>query len=166
MTLSLQEHPRRDLPSPVLFRRLFDGRRRRPRITLIEDDAAIAVMYRLQLVSDGFDVDPAKFYRPDASPAGEAGKPASEGALEKAALEAARTAAALGWTAFPLPMGDSSLPDLRRVRQNPTPQVPLGGKIILHSKKPEEAAKDQAPAPPALLAPQQPLQLLPEQPLP
>jgi DNA-binding response OmpR family regulator len=60
MTLSLQEHPRLELPSPVLFRRLFDGRRRRPRITLIEDDAAIAVMYRLQLVSDGFDVEIAR----------------------------------------------------------------------------------------------------------
>jgi Ca-activated chloride channel homolog len=104
----------------------------------------------LLLVSDGFDVDPARFYDAD--------KPAaSEGALEKTALEGARTAAALGWTVFPLPMGDSTLPDLRRVRPNPTPKVPLGGKIILGGKKPEEAAKDQPPAPPTLLAPQQPL---------
>ncbi|MBW8874168.1 MAG: VWA domain-containing protein [Acidobacteria bacterium] len=116
----------------------------------------------LLLVSDGFDVDPAKFYRPDASPSGEAGKPASEGVLETTALETARTAAALGWTAYPLPMGDSSLPDLRRVRQNPTPQVPLGGKIILGGKKPEEPAKDQPPTPPSLLAPQQPLNWMAE----
>jgi hypothetical protein len=40
----------------------------------------------LMLVSDGFDVDPEKYYRPDSVPAGEAGttaaaSPASEGAL-------------------------------------------------------------------------------------
>jgi VWFA-related protein len=109
----------------------------------------------LLLVSDGFDVDPAKFY--------EADKPAaSEGALEKTALETARTAAALGWTAYPLPMGDSSLPDLRRVRPNPTAKVPLGGKVILGGKKPEETAKDQPPVPPPLLAPQQPLNWMAE----
>ncbi len=109
----------------------------------------------LLLVSDGFDINPMKFY--------EADKPAaSEGALEKTALETARTAAALGWTAYPLPMGDSSLPDLRRVRPNPTAKVPLGGKIILGGKKPEEAARDQPPAPPSLLAPQQPLNWMAE----
>jgi DNA-binding response OmpR family regulator len=43
-----------------MFRRLFEGNRRRPRIALIEDDGAIAVMYRLQLVSDGFDVEIAR----------------------------------------------------------------------------------------------------------
>jgi Ca-activated chloride channel homolog len=113
----------------------------------------------LLLVTDGFDVNPEKFYRPDSTPAAGAGTAASagEGALEKTGLEAARTAAALGWTVFPLPMGDSSLPDLRRVQPHSTPQVPLGGKIILGRKKPEEAAKDQPPPAPELLAPQEPL---------
>ena len=106
----------------------------------------------LLLVSDGFDVDPVKFYAAD--------KPAaSEGALEKTALETARTAAALGWTTYPLPMGDSTLPDLRRMRPNPTAKVPLGGKIILGGKKPEETPKEQAPP---LLAPQQPLNWMAE----
>jgi Ca-activated chloride channel homolog len=109
----------------------------------------------LLLVSDGFDVDPEKFYHPTEVPT-------SEGALEKPALEAARTAAALGWTAFPLPMGDSSLPDLRRVRPNPTPKVPVGGTVTLGRKKPEAAAKDQTPPLPALLAPQQPLSWMAE----
>lgn len=118
----------------------------------------------LMLVSDGFDVDPEKFYRPDPAPAGDSGTaaPIREGALEKTGLETARTAAALGWTVFPLPMGDSSLPDLRRVKPNPTPQVPLGGKVILGRKKPEEAAKDQPPPTPELLAPQQPLNWMAE----
>jgi VWFA-related protein len=118
----------------------------------------------LLLVTDGFDVDPEKFYRPDSAPPAETGTatPVTEGALEKTGLETARTAAALGWTVFPLPMGDSSLPDLRRVKSNPTPQVPLGGKIILGRKKPDEPAKDQPPPAPELLAPQQPLNWMAE----
>jgi Ca-activated chloride channel family protein len=118
----------------------------------------------LLLVSDGFDVDPEKYYRPDSAPAGEAGTatPANEGALEKTGLETARTAAALGWTVFPLPMGDSSLPDLRHLKPNPTPKVPLGGKITFGRAKPDEAAKDQPPPAPELLAPQQPLKWMAE----
>jgi VWFA-related protein len=108
----------------------------------------------LLLVSDGFDVDPEKFYRPSETPV-------PEGALEKPALETARTAAALGWTAFPLPMGDSSLPDLRRVRPGGNPKV-LGGTVPLGRKKPEAPPKDQTPPPPALLAPQQPLSWMAE----
>jgi len=118
----------------------------------------------LLLVTDGFDVDPEKFYRPDSTPSSEpaTSAPTGEGALEKTGLEAARTAASLGWTVFPLPMGDSSLPDLRRIKPNPTAQVPLGGKIILGRKKPDEAAKDQPPPTPELLAPQQPLKWMAE----
>ena len=56
---------------------------------------------RLFLVSDGFDVNPEKFYRMALSPRG-------TGALEKAALETARTAAALGWIVLPLPVGDAT----------------------------------------------------------
>jgi VWFA-related protein len=111
----------------------------------------------LLLVSDGFDVDPEKFYRPTETPA-------TEGALEKPALEAARTAAALGWTALPMPMGDSSLPDLRRVRPGANPKI-VGGTVTLGRKKPDAAAtaaKDQPPPLPALLAPQQPLSWMAE----
>ncbi|HTG35438.1 MAG TPA: VWA domain-containing protein [Thermoanaerobaculia bacterium] len=104
------------------------------------------------LVSDGFDVNPAKFYRGSLAE--------GDGALERTALETARTAAALGWIVFPLPVGDSTLPDLRRVRPRSTPQVPIGGTITLGGKKP--AAKDQPPPPPALLAPQEPLSWMAE----
>ncbi len=99
------------------------------------------------LVSDGFDVDPAKFYRGALAE--------GEGALEKTALETARTAAALGWIVLPLPLGDSTLPDLRRVHPRSTPQVPIGGTISL-GRKPAEP-KDQPLPMPGLLAPQEPL---------
>ncbi len=107
-----------------------------------EGDAPRAVF----LVSDGFDVNPAKFYRGSLAE--------GDGALERTALETARTAAALGWIVFPLPVGDSTLPDLRKVRPRSTPQAPIGGTITLGRKTP---AKDQPPPPPALLAPQEPL---------
>ncbi len=105
----------------------------------------------LLLVSDGFDTDPAKFY----------GLESTEGALEKVALETARTAAALGWTALPLPVGDEGLPDLRRFRNRPTPQVPIGGTITLGRKKPEAPTEIQ-PSLPALLSPGEPLLWLAE----
>lgn len=107
----------------------------------------------LLLVSDGFDADPAKFYQPDSSQ--------EKGVLEKVALETARTVAALGWTALPLPVGDAALPDLRRFRSRPTPQVPIGGTVTLGRKKPEAPAEAQ-PALPALLAPDEPLLWLAE----
>jgi Ca-activated chloride channel family protein len=113
-----------------------------------EGDAPRAVF----LVSDGFDVNPAKFYRGSLAE--------GDGTLERTALETARTAAALGWIVFPLPVGDSTLPDLRKVRPRSTPQVPIGGTITLGGKKP--AAKDQPPPPPALLAPQEPLSWMAE----
>jgi len=97
------------------------------------------------LISDGYDVDPAKFYH---------GVSGDEGALEKSALEAARVAAALGWTVFPLPVGDATLPDLRRVQPHGTgnPKTPIGITINRKGTPPE-----QAPPPPSLVAPQQPL---------
>jgi VWFA-related protein len=105
------------------------------------------------LVSDGYDVDPARFYRGSLLKPGEK---LSEGALEKTGLETARTAAALGWTVLPVPMGDSTLPDLRRVRPRSTPQAPIGGSIVFGRKK-EEGKESPPPPPPALLAPQEPL---------
>jgi len=104
------------------------------------------------LVSDGFDLDPARFYRGLLAE--------GEGALEKTAAETARTAAALGWTVYPMPVGDATLPDLRRVKPRSTPKVPLGGTITLGRKKPEGA--DQPPPPPVLQAPREPLTWLAE----
>jgi DNA-binding response OmpR family regulator len=43
-------------PSPNL-QHLDDGGPRRPRVLLIEDDASIALMYQLQLVNDGYEVE-------------------------------------------------------------------------------------------------------------
>jgi Ca-activated chloride channel family protein len=101
------------------------------------------------LISDGYDVDPGKFYH---------GVSSDEGALEKSALESARVAAALGWTVYPLPVGNATLPDLRRVQPHGTdnPKAPIGV-TINRGKAPE------GPAPlPALAAPQQPLTWLAE----
>lgn len=114
----------------------------------------------LFLVTDGFDADPEKFYRKEVAASGSPGEgPASEGALEKVGLETARTAAALGWTAFPLPVGDATLPDLRRVQRRSTPQVPVGGTIKLGGKKED---KDAPPPLPSLLAGNEPLVWLSE----
>jgi DNA-binding response OmpR family regulator len=45
-------------PRPSLFwPRLDPGDRRKARLVLIEDDMAIALMYQLQLVNDGFEVE-------------------------------------------------------------------------------------------------------------
>ncbi len=108
----------------------------------------------LFLVTDGFDVDPAKFYRKELAVT--VPEP-PEGTLEKVALETAQTAAALGWTAFPLPVGDASLPDLRRVQRRSTAQVPIGGSVKLGKKE-----KDPAPPLPSLLAGNEPLTWLAE----
>jgi VWFA-related protein len=108
----------------------------------------------LLLVSDGYDRDPAAFYAP--------GSQRQEGALEETALETARTIAALGWTALPVPVGETELPDLRRIRPGGPPGAPIGGTITLGRRKPKEAEKDK-PAPlPALLAPDEPLAWLAE----
>ncbi len=106
------------------------------------------------LVSDGFDTNPAKFYRGSLTE--------GEGALERTAVETAQTAAALGWTVFPIPLGDSTLPDLRRFHPRSTVKTPIGGTIALGRKPASEAEKDQPPPPPALLAPQEPLSWIAE----
>jgi Ca-activated chloride channel family protein len=107
----------------------------------------------LFLVSDGFDVDPAAFYRreagiPDLVPA------PARNALEKTGLEVARTAAALGWTVVPVPVGDPGLPDLRRVRPRSTPDVPIGGTVTL-GKRPKD--EPRLPPLPTLQKPNEPL---------
>jgi DNA-binding response OmpR family regulator len=44
-------------PLPLLLWRLAGGERRKARVLLIEDDLAIALMYQLQLATDGYDVE-------------------------------------------------------------------------------------------------------------
>jgi Ca-activated chloride channel homolog len=108
----------------------------------------------LFLVSDGFDADPAAFYRREAGIPDLVPEPARN-ALEKTGLEVARTAAALGWTVIPLPVGDPALPDLRRVRPRSTPEVPIGGTITLGKRPKQEQSK--FPPLPQLQKPNEPL---------
>src|SRR5437016_3293219 len=56
MTLSLLRIPRVAESNPF-FLLLSVGRPRKPRVALIEDDMAIALMYQLQLVTDGYEVN-------------------------------------------------------------------------------------------------------------
>jgi DNA-binding response OmpR family regulator len=44
-------------PSRLALQRLGRGERRKTRVLLVEDDMAIALMYQLQLASDGYDVE-------------------------------------------------------------------------------------------------------------
>jgi DNA-binding response OmpR family regulator len=44
-------------PYGLAFERLDDGERGKARVLLIEDDQSIALMYKLQLVADGYDVE-------------------------------------------------------------------------------------------------------------
>jgi len=107
----------------------------------------------LFLVSDGFDLDPSPSYRSKQGPV----------ALEKVALGVAQTVAALGWTTVALPVGDPSLPDLRRIRPGGGPKVPLGVTVPLGRRpKPAESGKPAEPALPPLVRPQEPLTWLVE----
>ncbi|HYO16641.1 MAG TPA: VWA domain-containing protein [Thermoanaerobaculia bacterium] len=108
----------------------------------------------LFLVSDGFDVDPAAFYRREAGIPDLVPEP-SRNALEKTGLEMARTAAALGWTVVPLPVGDPGLPDLRRARPRSNPEVPIGVTVPLGRRPKKEEPK--VPPPPMLQKPNEPL---------
>lgn len=110
----------------------------------------------LFLVSDGFDVDPGAFYRSRLLTAAVLGE--AKPSLEKAALETARIASFLGWTVYPLPVGDPGLPDLR-VRPQSSPKLPIGVTVPL-GRKPKEEVK--RPVLPDLSHPQQPLGWLAE----
>jgi len=106
----------------------------------------------LFLVSDGFDRDPRELYLskvtdPGAHAALEKSLPAA--ALEAAAGEAAQTAAELGWTVLPMPVGDERLPELRRFQLGT-----LGSPGV--TVRP--GVKAEPPPPPSLLLhPQEPL---------
>jgi DNA-binding response OmpR family regulator len=56
MTLTLVLHPPATTPR-LAFHGIDARESRKPRVALIEDDLAIALMYQLQLVDDGFQVE-------------------------------------------------------------------------------------------------------------
>ncbi|HEY9420356.1 MAG TPA: hypothetical protein VIW92_02995, partial [Thermoanaerobaculia bacterium] len=106
----------------------------------------------LLLVTDGFERNPAAFY----------GGPAEgEGTLERTALETARTAAALGWTILPLPVGEANLPDLR-IRPGGPRNAPIGGTITLGGKKKKDEKKPEPPPPSVLVKAKEPLEWMAE----
>lgn len=109
----------------------------------------------LFLVSDGFDRDPRELYLSkvtDAAARAALEKSLPAGALDSPAAAAARTAAELGWTVLPMPVGDERLPELRRFRLGGNPSVP-SVTVRPGAAKPEPAA----PQAPLLLHPQEPL---------
>jgi Ca-activated chloride channel homolog len=105
----------------------------------------------LLLVTDGYERNPAAFYSL---------KTDGDGSLERTALETARTAAALGWTVLPLPVGGANLPDLR-VRPGGPRNAPIGGTITLGGKKKDEK-KPAPPPPPVLTKAAEPLEWMAE----
>lgn len=107
----------------------------------------------LLLVTDGYERDPAAFYGSTAE---------GDGALERTALETARTAAALGWTVVPLPVGEANLPDLR-IRPGGPRNAPIGGTITLGGRKKKDEKKPAPPPPaPVLLKATEPLEWMAE----
>jgi Ca-activated chloride channel family protein len=125
---------------------------------LTEDRAAADRPSALFLVSDGFDRDPRELYLAQVS------DPAIRAALEKSipaaaldapANEAARTAAELGLTVLPMPVGDERLPELRRFQLGGSPGAPAAVTV-------RPGAKPEAPpAPPSLLLhPKEPLAVM------
>jgi Ca-activated chloride channel homolog len=117
----------------------------------------------LFLVSDGFDLDPRSPYLGKVADevqrsALRAGLP--DPGLAERSRELARTAAALGWTVLPMPVGNERLPELRRWRTQSTPELPIGV-VITPGRKKEEPPP--APTLPELVAPRAPLAALAEE---
>lgn len=118
----------------------------------------------LFLVSDGFDLDPRPPYLVRITD--EARRSALRAELPDPGLtersrELAQTAAALGWTVFPMPVGNERLPELGRWRTRSTPEVPIGVVITPGRKKREEPPPTSTL--PELAAPQAPLAALAEE---
>lgn len=102
----------------------------------------------LFLVTDGFDLDPrGPYLERVADPARRAAIQAglAEPPLAARASELARTAAALGWTVLPMPVGNERLPELGRLGTRSTEQVPIGVVITPGRRKPKEAATPELP---------------------
>lgn len=119
----------------------------------------------LFLVTDGFDLDPrAPYLERIADPARRSAVQAglAEPPLAARTAELARTAAALGWTVLPMPVGNERLPELGRVGTRSTEQVPIGVVITPGRRKPKEGPRDGAVTPelPSLREPRAPLATL------
>lgn len=119
----------------------------------------------LFLVTDGFDLDPRAPYLERI--ADRARRSAIEADLAEPPLaartaELARTAAALGWTVLPMPVGNERLPELGRVGTRSTEQVPIGVVITPGRRKPKEGPKEGPTTPelPSLREPRAPLATL------
>lgn len=112
----------------------------------------------LFLVTDGFDLDPrAPYLDKIADPARRSAIQAglAEPPLAARAAELARTAAALGWTVLPMPVGNERLPELGRLRTRSTREVPIGVVITPGRRKPKE--EPATPELPPLREPRAPL---------
>ncbi|MES1243729.1 MAG: VWA domain-containing protein [Acidobacteriota bacterium] len=117
----------------------------------------------LFLVSDGFDLDPRAPYL--AEVADEARRSALRAGLPDPGLaersrELAQTAAALGWSVLPMPVGSAKLPDLSRWRPQSTQEVPIGVVLTPGRKKEEPPPGSKLPE---LVAPREPLATLAEE---
>jgi Ca-activated chloride channel family protein len=114
----------------------------------------------LFLVSDGFDLDPRTPYLDRiADPARRSALNAglADPGLAERNRELARTAAALGWTVLPMPVGDEKLPEFRRWHTQSTEQLPIGIVVTPGRKKKDEV---EEPEPLELLNPREPLAAL------
>jgi len=117
----------------------------------------------LFLVSDGYDLDPRTPYLKKVADAAQRSALSSElpdPGLAERSRELARTAAALGWTVLPLPVGNERLPELRRFRPQGTPEAPIGV-VITPGRKKEEPPS--GPTLPELADPRAPLAALAEE---
>lgn len=117
----------------------------------------------LFLVSDGFDVDPRAPYLnriTDEARRSALGAGLPDPGLAERSRELARSAAALGWTVLPMPVGDEKLPELRRWRTQSTQEVPIGV-VVTPGRKKEEAPA--MPTLPELTDPRAPLAALAEE---
>jgi len=117
----------------------------------------------LFLVSDGFEADPRASYLAKVSGEVRAalGGDLADPGLAGRSRELARTAAALGWTVLPMPVGNERLPELGRWRTRSTPELPIGVVVTPGRKKTEEASAE--PTLPELVEPRAPLAAMAEE---
>lgn len=117
----------------------------------------------LFLVSDGFDLDPRAPYLnnvADEARRSDLRDGLADPGLTERSRELARTAAALGWTVLPMPVGNERLPELRRWRTQSTPELPIGVVITPGRKKEEPPPVSTLPE---LADPRAPLAALAEE---
>lgn len=117
----------------------------------------------LFLVSDGFDLDPRAPYLAkvaDAARRSALGSELPDPGLAQRNRELAQTAAALGWTVLPMPVGSERLPELRRWRPSSSSEVPIGVVVTPGRKKEEPPPASDLPE---LADPRAPLAALAEE---